>query len=193
VTLLDAAQLNQLLDTATHDLFRWETLPAYEVASDGTDYRRYLDDADQPIWERKQPWLDVLRAEAARGRARRRVRIIHNPITDYERYECEWGYALNAPAGEQIRIIDLAHTELPPELADVAGDFWLVDGRDVVAMRYAPDGRFLGAKVLDPPNPHRHHAAETAWSLSQEFGSWWDAHQHHHRSRHRVVGRKAAT
>lgn len=40
MTLLDVSQLGQTLDAASRDLFRWETLPAYEVASDGTDYRR---------------------------------------------------------------------------------------------------------------------------------------------------------
>jgi rhodanese-related sulfurtransferase len=57
VTLLDLSQLRQALDVTTQDLFRWETLPAYEVASDGSDYRRYLDGADAPTPERKQPWL----------------------------------------------------------------------------------------------------------------------------------------
>lgn len=97
MTLLDLSQLKHTLETASRDLFRWETLPAYEVASDGTDYGRYLDGADAPTPERKQPWLDTLRAEAECGRTRRRVRIIHDPITDYERYSCEWGYALKPP------------------------------------------------------------------------------------------------
>jgi hypothetical protein len=96
VTLLDLSQLKQVLDTATRDLFRWETLPAYEVASDGSDYLCYLDGADAPTPERKQPWLDILREWAEQGRPRRRVQIIHDPITDYERYACEWGYALNS-------------------------------------------------------------------------------------------------
>ncbi|MPZ65716.1 MAG: hypothetical protein GEU83_09455 [Pseudonocardiaceae bacterium] len=150
MTLLDIAQLGQTIEAARHDLFRWETLPAYEVAADGTDYRNYLDGAAEPTWERKQPWLDTLRAWASEGRSRRRVRIIHDPITSYERYACEWGYALNSRAGELIRILDLAEGELPHELTAALGmDFWLVDGRDVIAMRYAPDGQFRGAEVVD--------------------------------------------
>ncbi|MBV8542834.1 MAG: hypothetical protein JO266_14810 [Acidobacteria bacterium] len=41
---------------------------AYEVASDGSDYRRYLDGADAPTPEHKQPWPDTLRAWAEQGR-----------------------------------------------------------------------------------------------------------------------------
>ncbi len=182
MTLLDASQLMQVLDRAEWDLFRWETLPAYEVASDGSDYRRYLDGAAEPTWERKQPWLDTLRAEAQRGRTRRRVRVIHDPITDYERYECEWGYALNARAGEQIRVIDLAAAPNPmPQQAD----FWLIDGREVVAMHYASDGRFDGARVLDPLKVPSHvNAADLAWRVSEDFTSWWQRHPQHHRAAH---------
>lgn len=188
MTLLDLSQLRQVLETATQDLFRWETLPAYEVASDGSDYRRYLDGADAPTAARKQPWLDTLRAWAEQGRPRRRVRIIHDPITDYERYACEWGYALNSQAGEIIRIIDLAHTSLPPELTRIAGDFWLIDDREVVAMYYQSDGQFRAAEILEPKHVVEYRmAAEVSWELGVDFTSWWNVHPHHHRSTHRVV------
>ncbi len=188
MTLLSLSQLREVLDTTTQDLFRWETLPAYEVASDGSDYRRYLDGADAPTPERKQPWLDTLRAWADQGRPRRRVRIIHDPITDYERYACEWGYALNSQAGEIIRIIDLAQTPLPPELTRIAGDFWLIDSREVVAMHYQPDGQFRAAEILEPQHVAEHRtAAAVAWELSEDFTTWWNDHPQHHRSAHRVA------
>lgn len=184
MTLLDIAQLRQVLDDAHYDLFRWETLPAYEVASDGTDFRRYLDGAPEPTWERKQPWLDTLRAWAEAGRVRRRVRVIHDPITPYERYSSEWGYALNSQAGEVIRVIDLAEAQLPPELAAAMGaDFWLVDNRVAIAMHYAGDGQFQAAEVVDPVQAPAHHAlAEMAWRLGRDFDMWWDQHPQHHRS-----------
>ncbi|MGH3439484.1 MAG: DUF6879 family protein [Pseudonocardiaceae bacterium] len=188
MTLLDLSQLRQVLETTTDDLFRWETLPAYEVASDGSDYRRYLDGADAPTPERKQPWLDTLREWADQGRPRRRVRIIHDPITDYERYACEWGYALNSQAGEIIRVIDLAHTSLPRELTRVAGDFWLIDGREVVAMYYQPDGQFRAAEILGPEQVDEHRSgAGISWELGIDFGTWWNGHPQHHRSAHRAA------
>jgi hypothetical protein len=109
--------------------------------------------------------------------------VIHDPITDYERYECEWGYVLNAQAGELIRIIDLADTSLPPALAAVEGDFWLIDGRDVVGMDYGLDGQFHGARVLEAEHlaPQR-AAAEIAWQLGEDFAAWWDNHPRHHRA-----------
>lgn len=173
--MLNPQQLGELLESATTDLFRYETLPAYEVASDGSDYKRWLDGDDEPTWERKQPWLDTLRAWADAGKIRRRVRIIHDPITPYERYACDWGYALNAAAGEAIRVIDLAQQELPADL-DGLVDFWLVDGQQVVLMDYADDGQFLGARVLDEGEDRYQAAAEWLWNAGTDFGPWWEAH-----------------
>jgi len=139
------------------------------------------------VGERKQPWLDTLREWADQGRPRRRIRI-HDPSTDYERYACEWGYALNSQAGEIIRVIDLAHTQLPSELTRMAGDFWLIDSREAVAMHYQPDGQFRAAEILDPEQVAEHRtAADVAWELGIDFTTWWNDHPQHHRSAHRAA------
>ena len=89
----------------TRSAFRLETLQTYEVASDGSDYQRYLD--GEPTWtpERKNPWLEHLRREHVHGLYRHRVRIVTHPVTDYTRYECEWGYTPNTAAGEEVRTV----------------------------------------------------------------------------------------
>ena len=54
-----------------HTVFRLESLPAYEVPSDRlgedmtqvSDLDRYLAGADEPTWERKQLFLDLLNRE----------------------------------------------------------------------------------------------------------------------------------
>lgn len=187
MSLLSIDELGDVLDTAQSDLYRWETLPAYEVASDGSDYRRYLDGAAEPTWQRKQPWLDTLRAWAQQGRPRRRVRVIHSPITSYERYACEWGYALNSAAGEQIRIIDLSVQPLPREVEGI-GDFWLVNQSQPVLMHYADDGQFVGAElVLGRAAAPLIAAAQAAWLAASDFGSWWARHPEHHRAAHRAA------
>lgn len=52
--ITDFDELDALLD-GRRTLFRLETLDVYEVASDGSDYRRYLDGEAEPDGERKQP------------------------------------------------------------------------------------------------------------------------------------------
>lgn len=184
--MMDLAQLRDAVERpTTTDLFRWERLPAYEVASDGSDYRRYLDGDAEPTWARKQPWLDTLASWAREGRHRRRVRYLHNPLTDYERYACEWGYALNAAAGEEIRVLPSDELELPQDLADIP-DFWLIDGRDAVLMIYEPDGQFVGAELITGTEAARYQAAASlAWRIGKDFAKWWCRHpEQHNEERH---------
>ncbi len=64
--ITDLDELGAILDARRRMLFWLETLDVYEVASDGSDYRRYLDGEPEPDWERKQ-WLGELRAERDSG------------------------------------------------------------------------------------------------------------------------------
>jgi len=160
----------------TGDLFRLETLPFYNAASDEDDFRRYLRGDPAPSAQAKRPWLDRIRADAAAGRAWRRVHAITHPLSDYVRYECEWGYVPNTAAGEQVRI-----TELTSALAQV-GDFFVLDGEHVVRSRYDSDCRFARAEVIHPDSAASLVAlAELLWNQATEFAVWWEAHPSYHR------------
>lgn len=82
----------------------------------------------------------------------------------------------------------LAHTSLLPELTRIAGDFWLIDGREVVAMYYQRDGQFRAAEILDASQGAEHRtAAVVSWELGIDFTTWWNDHPQHHRCAHRVA------
>lgn len=88
--MMDAAALGAYVrQHFGRSAFRLETLQQYEVASDGSDFGRYLAGEPGPSVERKRPWLERLRAERAKGLVRSRVRLVTHPVTDYTRYECE--------------------------------------------------------------------------------------------------------
>jgi hypothetical protein len=165
----------------TRSAFRLELLDRYDVASDGVDFERFLHGEPEPTWERKQPWLDRLHRERASGILRHRVHVLRTPLTDYLRYECEWGYALNAGAGEDIRILDLSERPLPDGLPD--HDFWLIDDQFPIRMHYDRDGAFLGA---DPAGnaalPGYQLARDEAVAAAEAFGTWWDRHSEEHRA-----------
>jgi hypothetical protein len=182
VTRLDVAELGRHLGEFRHELFRMETLPAYAVTSDGDDYQRWLAGETEPTWERKNRWLATLRAEHAAGKISRRVRVLSEQVTEYENYACEWGYALNAPAGEDIRILHRGEHGIPEDvIADQ--DFWIVDDREVVAMHYAADGRFEGAEVLPEDNLDRYRdTRDRTWEAAEPFVEWWARHPELHRS-----------
>jgi len=181
--VLTVEQLNELIESSRTSLFRWEALPCYEVATDGSDFGRWLAGEPEPNWARKQPWLDYLRAEAMTGRRRRRVRLIHDPPTDYELFACEWGYALNVRAGEEVLVLDLARTSLPTELVGVE-DFWLVDDSRVVLMHYNDDATFRGATPLEAElTPRYRNAMLAARSSAEDFTQWWAGAPRRHAKR----------
>jgi hypothetical protein len=178
--LLNERELGELLDQAQRELFRLEVLDAYDVSTDGGDFARYMAGAPGPDPARKAPWLARLREDAARGLHNSRVHVVRSPLGPYLRYECEWGYAPNVEAGEDIRILDLAETEAPGGLVD--HDFWLMDDRTAVRMHYDEGGRFLGASIIPRRQLGRYQrAAREAWRAAVPFSTYWPAHPQYQR------------
>lgn len=191
---MNPAEVNAwMTEHFSRSAFRLETLQSYEVASDGSDYRRYLD--GEPTWtpERKQPWLDHLSGERDRGLYRHRVRMVTRPVTPYTRYECEWGYAPNVAAGEDVRILDLEGHRLPSGLDGDwwRFDWWLVESTDneqrVLGMAYESDGRFRHAWSVEETDDVTHAVPEFVairdrlWAAAEPFTSWWSRHDELHR------------
>lgn len=187
MTLLDVEDLGTVLDRAQRSLFRIERLPAYDVPHAENDFERYLAGEAEPAAAIKKSWMEHLAQWAREGRPYSRVRIIHDPITDYERYACDWGYRLNEQAGELIKVIDLAELDPPDELEQAPGDWWLRDDDLVVQMHYREDFTFDHGEILGPEHVAAAVAAKkAAWRVAHNFGSWWAAHPQHHREARRV-------
>lgn len=179
--MLNAAELGRYIDERlTQSAFRLELLHAYEVEADGEDFARFLRGEPDPTPERKQPWLDRLRRERDAGVLNQRVHVLSTPLTDYLRYECEWGYEPNVTAGEDIRIIDLAEHTAPHGIVD--HDFWLIDDRHAIRMHYDDSGHFLGAEpVAEDQLPRYRQARQAAIAASEPFTTWWARHPEEHR------------
>lgn len=162
--------------------FRVELLSRYSVDSDGDDYRRWVAGEAEPTWSRKDKVARGIRERAAAGLVVRRVKVMADPRTDYDRYACDWGYAINGPAGERIRVWDLAEQALPAGVVD--HDFWLFDDDAVLAMHYDATGGFTGATIPGPEElPDYLATRETLWSGAAPFDSWWPSHPELLRSR----------
>ena len=136
-----------------------------------------MDGEPAPDPVRKAAWHERLRAERARGLYRQRVYVAREPLSDYARFECEWGHAPNT-ALEDIRV--LPASRVPPGV-DLA-DWWMIDARDVVLMHYDSEGRFTGAEMAAPGETGRYLAARAAtWEAAEPFTAWWNAHPQYHR------------
>lgn len=181
--MLDERQLGDYIDTHfTDELFRLETLARYDVASERDDFARYLAGEAGPNMAGKAPWLSHIRDEVARGLHTYRVHVVDGPLSDYLRFEFEWGYVHNAAAGEHIRILDLSEQPRPDGLIDE--DFWLIGEDRGIRMRYDPEGRFLGAEHVQgaDADPYR-RARAAAWAAAVPFSDYWQAHPQYQRDR----------
>src|SRR3954451_18350582 len=167
---------------ACRTAFRLELLASYAVGTDGDDFSRWLAGEPEPTWERKNPWLQVLRDERADGLRSSRIKVMSARPTDYERYAAEWGYALNVPAGEDVRIWDLSQHPLPADI--VHRDFWLLGEDQVLVMHYDAHGRFEGASTPRPAEvPRYRHTRDVLWAGAEPFEPWWARHPELRRSR----------
>lgn len=181
--MLSPAELGRYIDDRlTRSAFRLEVLNHYDVASDGDDYRRFLAGEIAPTPERKSPWLRRLQQDAADGIVNHRVHVLRRPLTDYLRYEAEWGYAYNAVAGEDIRILDVTEQRTPAGLVD--HDFWLIDDQHAIRMHYSDSGQFVGFEPAPQLLNDYQRARDVAVASAEPFALWWANHPNEHRGIH---------
>ena len=164
---IDSSEFGALL--ANYDIlaFRLEALQAYNIPDERPLIDLFDRGAEQPEWHRLRPWTEQVRGLIAAGRTMSRVHIVNMPLSSYLEFEINWGYTSNAAAGEQIF---LRSDSLGIEAFE---DFWLIDDKTVIQMRYAADGSWLGAELIDSPElvlPYReamHVALDGATPLEQ--------------------------
>jgi hypothetical protein len=113
-------------------------------------------------------WTDMLNHHAEHGRTLRRVRVMDDPLTDYNRYMI-FSARRNVAAGEDIRFLP-RRTANALDLPD--HDFWVFDSVRLVELRFSADGRPLGHDlIVDAAIAARHYqwiekayAAATPWA-----------------------------
>jgi hypothetical protein len=127
-------------------------------------------------WRRGEPddfawlgwWLDMLRGHRAAGRTCRRLRIVSEPLSDYQRWSMSHA-ELFIDAGEEIRYLPrprLVNISLPG-----SGDFYVFDDELVLFLHYAGNG--MNASFETTKNSQMVQdcttAFETAWNMAPSF------------------------
>ena len=142
ITELDTEEFGRLFTSFEHTAYRLETLQRYDVAHERESFAAFL--AGHPVSrESKSEWVGVITDAVQAGKTMRRVHVVTEPLTDYLRFEMA-SYRWNWEAGEDIRILPVTEwPDLPRR------DYWLFDSRDLWAMEYDDDGRFLHAEQVD--------------------------------------------
>jgi hypothetical protein len=147
-TPITSSQFGELFTSFERSAFRLETLDQYLVEGENREYERFLAGECLPE-DRNQAWADLIKANVSSGKTMRRVHLVTIPLSPYLRFQLSWGYPFSDVAGEQISFLD--RKRLPDSGLASLGDYWLFDDRQLVMMRYGPDGTYLGAELEDDP------------------------------------------
>lgn len=150
--------------------FRLELHAVYTMPGEADELRRFQAGETPPAGYH-YGWLDTVAAANAAGKTMRRVRVVRQPLSDYIRYEFEWGFVYNVAAREDIRVLDLTD-QTAPALPD--HDFWLFDESTVVKLLYRPDGTQIGRELLADPDVGAYLSyRDAAWRNAVPFSDYW--------------------
>lgn len=132
---------DELFSSFEEEAFRVECLPAYKVDEEADAIRCFEETGVVPDLL-DDGWNEALDLSSQRGKPVRRLRILHEPLTEYERFELA-AYEQNIRHGEDIRAItnrfDLRETR----------DFWVFDMKWIVLLNYDEDGSFVSSETRE--------------------------------------------
>lgn len=113
-------------------------------------------------------WLEMLRGHRAAGRTCRRLRVVSEPLSDYQRWTISHA-DLFIEAGEDIRY--LARPRLVTVALPGSGDFYVFDDELVLFLHYAGNGTNAFFEITENSETVRacKQAFETAWDLATSF------------------------
>lgn len=167
--MLSRAEFEQLFDTFTASAWRLEIQGVYDEPEEREPLRRFLaGEPDDLAW--MADWFAWIREITGTGKRFGRVRVLADPITDYQRFELGRLTPPAVAAGEDIRVLTATRAR---ELTLPDHDFWLFDDTRVAILHFGPDG-VIGADLLDDPTavqPFR-DTRDRAWDASIPYREW---------------------
>ncbi|WKU07799.1 DUF6879 family protein [Micromonospora sp. HUAS LYJ1] len=164
----DPAAFQRLFSDFHHAAFKLEVRRSYGVPAEDEPFQVFLAGKDPGVdWLR--PWLDLMRAETAKGKRVERVRVVDEPPSDYLRFEMSVT-PHNLAAGEDIRYLDRRRAT---ELTLPRYDFWLFDSQLVAFLHFTDDDRFVGFSTTDDPAEVLEHCQcrDRAWTRATPFST----------------------
>jgi hypothetical protein len=154
--------------------FRLESLPAYDIEADAEALNAWREGKPPPASQLDRDWCHLVSGAADAGKTITRVRVVRHPLSEYVRFELDWGYPQNIDAGEDIRILELGPADELPGLPDPGRgyDFWCFDGTTVVRLEYDEAGRFI--RPVDVSDHAAQFIACQDWAMARAvaFRHW---------------------
>lgn len=121
-----------------HEAFRLERLPQYLVDFERVEFEEFKTTGEIPE-NFNDDWHRLIRACRSAGKSMKRLRLLSENHSDYERFELS-AYPSSVAAGEDIRFaLRKDYRESP--------DFWIFDEEWIALMDYGPYGEYLGQEI----------------------------------------------
>jgi hypothetical protein len=143
---LDGDTWRQTFDAYEREAWRFESQPTYTMPNEAASVARFLRGEPKPS-DHNTRWHDRVRGYVTSGRTIGRVRVVRQPLTDYQRYQFSWGIPGNIGAGEDIRVLDVTHDDYG--LPVTGTDWWMFDEARVVHLNYRPDGTQINREMYE--------------------------------------------
>ncbi|TQN32224.1 hypothetical protein FHX37_2174 [Haloactinospora alba] len=176
-------EVEQLFVDFRFTAFRLETLQTYGSEYESEHFQNFISEEQQgiPASVGVTDWDAEVEAGIAAGRRYERVHVVTEPLTDYVRFECAWGYRRSIASGEDVRILPVTEGDWPDGLPHL--DFWLFDSRQLLWMNFAEDSSLVSTELVDDPewivaaNTWRDHAMQRSIPFV-EYETRFDTYMH---------------
>lgn len=152
--VLAADEFLRLFDNFTESARRLESRSHTHIDEEQPRFRAFLGGElpERCEWVPTE-WTAMASRQTAAGRPFQRVRVMSQPLSDYNRYLI-YRTPYNLGAGEDIRYLDRSRAN---ELDLPDHDFWVFDSAIVCFLRFTGDGRLIAYDtVTDPAIVARH-------------------------------------
>lgn len=167
---VDYEDLNRLCRGITRSFAHLETRDAY-----GTD----VELPHLAAWRRGEEddlawlgwWVQMLRGHVAAGRVCRRLRVVSEPVSEYQQWTRSHVTVLEQ-AGEQIQY--LPRRQATGLLLPGSGDFYVFDDELVMFLHYSGSGLNTAFELEDDPGTVARCAEvfQSAWDLAVPAGEY---------------------
>ncbi|MFF1694472.1 DUF6879 family protein [Streptomyces sp. NPDC058257] len=151
--LLDGEEWRRFFDTFEREAWRFEAQPTYSMPKEQENVARFLRGESKPDGHNAR-WHERVRGYVESGRRIGRVRIVRQPLTDYQRYQFAWGIPGNLAAGEDIRVLDVTQEGYGLPLSGC--DWWMFDEIRIAHLNFRSDGTQISRVTYEgDPAPYR--------------------------------------
>jgi hypothetical protein len=127
--------------------WRWEQQPLYASDVETGWFDRWLA-GDRTPPDYVVDWIPSALAGLSEARTRTRVRVIDDPETPFQQW-ADWVADLSRAAGEVIHQLQRREAEHLDLIGDPLVDWWLLDDRMVLLLRFTPAGELYQVDLDD--------------------------------------------